>query len=136
MPESEVARLKQEIEVTYLAGKMGLMGLTSGIAKHAFIEQRTERLGTLHHELQKLVGEQAIIMLADTIASLPEQVTRYEVLRVLHHELSPNQETSYLTHRITEAWETLDLLIKQFGEEIAHKIIHAPDRYSKGVNNG
>ncbi len=126
MAQSDVARIKQEIEIAYLAGKLGLSGLASGVTKHAFIEKRTERLGTLHSELQEVAGEQAIVMLSETLAAVSEQPTRYELVRALEHELGTSEATAHLIDWLFDLWETFDYLIDRFGEETASKIVHTP----------
>ena len=68
MPESEVARLRQQIQAEYEAAERGLSGLASGTTRHAFITARTEHLARLHERLTDLVGpDQAIYILAQTI---------------------------------------------------------------------
>ena len=57
---SEVARLRQQIELEYEAAMRGLTG-TAITAPHEFITARLERIATCHEELKMLVGEQAAI---------------------------------------------------------------------------
>jgi hypothetical protein len=59
---SEVAQLREQIAAEYLAAKLGLEGLNTGTAHHAFITARQERIGDLHGELRELVGDEAIPM--------------------------------------------------------------------------
>lgn len=54
---SEVAQLRQQIDEEYDAAHRGLYGLTSGVARHAFIHARMERISTYHRQLVHLVGE-------------------------------------------------------------------------------
>ncbi len=69
--KSEVARLREQIAIEYLAAKQGLSGLASGTAQHRFITYRMERMGICHDELKKLVGEQeAAKILADALGPL------------------------------------------------------------------
>ncbi len=57
MQQSEVARLREQIEAEYVAAKRALTGLASGTARHVFITHRMEHLGLYHSELVQLVGE-------------------------------------------------------------------------------
>ena len=72
MPEayeqrSEVARLLAQINAEYEAAQRGLSGLCYGMSQHAFITARMENMGQLHTQLQSLVGDTAIAMIADTL---------------------------------------------------------------------
>lgn len=125
MAVSEVARIKQEIEATYTAAKLGLSGSGSG-AKHQYITARTERLGVLHNELQKIVGQQAITMLTETLANVPDKVTRKDVCNALRYELSESAETEFLLDWLQDAWKTLDILVARFGSEAAQSLLLAP----------
>jgi len=126
MSQSEVARIKQEIETTYLAGKLGLAGLTFGMARHSFIEKRTENLGRLHSELQELIGEtEAMTLFVETVAKLPDKPLRHIVLMVLREELGDNEDTECLIRWVEDMWKTVDRLVERFGEDDARKIIHA-----------
>ncbi len=60
----EVARLLSQISAEYEAAKLGVSGLSYGTARHAFITARMEKIGSLHHQLQALVGDEAIGMMA------------------------------------------------------------------------
>jgi hypothetical protein len=76
MSQSEIARLVQQIEQEYQASKLGLEGLSSGTARHDFINQKAENIGKYHEHLVKIVGpEQAISIVADTIWSPDDQGT-------------------------------------------------------------
>ena len=69
--QSEVARLKQQIAIEYLAAKQGFSGLALGTAQHQFITHRMERMSMCHDELKELVGEQeAARMLTETLETL------------------------------------------------------------------
>ena len=61
--QSEVARLKAQIEAEVQAAQWALCGVALGAAKHQFITSRMERMGTLHEELKELVGEEEGIRL-------------------------------------------------------------------------
>jgi hypothetical protein len=72
--KSEVARLRQQIDLEYESAKQGLSGLASGTALHAFITTRTENIQALHEELIELVGpDEALKILAETIWSPAER---------------------------------------------------------------
>lgn len=59
MHTSEVARLREQIELQLEAMQRGLHGLASGTARHAFIYERMERVGVYQDELAQFVGEHA-----------------------------------------------------------------------------
>jgi hypothetical protein len=65
---SEVAQLLSQISKEYEAAQRGLGGLSSGVSKHAFITARMEHMGRLHNQLQSIVGDSAIALIADTIS--------------------------------------------------------------------
>ncbi len=62
--ESEVARLLQQISAEYEAAERGLKGLSLGAARHDFMLARTEHIGQLHVRLRKLVGDDAMKLIA------------------------------------------------------------------------
>jgi hypothetical protein len=64
---SEVARLLAQISAEYEAARRGMDGFAYGASKHAFITARMEHMGQLHTQLQSLVGETAIALIADTL---------------------------------------------------------------------
>lgn len=69
--KSEVARLLAQISAEYEAAQRGMSGLAYGSAKHAFITARMENMGQLHSQLQGIVGESAIALVADALNKLP-----------------------------------------------------------------
>ena len=72
--QSEIAQLRALILAEYEAAKQGLSGLSSGSARHDFIQARTENIGKCHDQLIELVGpEQAIALIATTIWSPTDQ---------------------------------------------------------------
>jgi len=74
--QSEVTQLLRQIEQEYQASKRGLEGLTSGTARHDFIQKRAENIGQCHEQLTELIGpEQAIALIANTIWTPTEQGT-------------------------------------------------------------
>ena len=64
---SEVARLLSQISAEYEAAQNGMTGLAYGNAKHDFITTRMENMGRIHNQLQDLVGDAAIAMIADQL---------------------------------------------------------------------
>jgi hypothetical protein len=67
---SEVARLLSQISAEYEAAQRGLTGLAYGTSKHEFITTRMENMGHIHSELQSIVGDVAIALIADTLNKL------------------------------------------------------------------
>jgi hypothetical protein len=64
---SEVARLLLQIRTEYEAAQRGLKGLSYGMSQHEFITARMENMGRIHVQLQNLVGDVAIAMIADQL---------------------------------------------------------------------
>jgi hypothetical protein len=64
---SEVARLLSQITAEYEAAQRGLTGLAYGTSQHEFITTRMENMGQLHSELQTIVGDSAIALIADAL---------------------------------------------------------------------
>ena len=105
---SEVAQIRQQIANEYVAAKWGLSGLASGYSRHQFITARQESIGVLHSQLQTIIGEdQAIQVVVEALADIPEQATRQRLIDVLLHELGDTEETAHLTDRIRDMWETM-----------------------------
>ena len=67
---SEVARLLAQISAEYEAAQRGMGDFAYGASKHEFITARMEHMGRLHIQLQSIVGEMAIAMIADTISKV------------------------------------------------------------------
>lgn len=61
--QSEVARLRQQIEIQLVAMRRGLSGLSSGSARHAFINARLEHIGIYQHNLTEQLGAGAADLL-------------------------------------------------------------------------
>lgn len=55
---SEVARLRQQIEEEYEAMMRGLSSFAAGSAKHDFLQARMRRADSIHSQLAQHVGEQ------------------------------------------------------------------------------
>ena len=64
---SEVAKLLSQISAEYEAAQRGLTGLAHGTSQHEFITARMEHMGQLHGQLQSLVGDMAIAMIAEQL---------------------------------------------------------------------
>jgi hypothetical protein len=64
---SEVARLLARISDEYEAAQQGLTGLSYGVSQHDFITARMENMGQLHSQLQTIVGDVAIAMVAEQL---------------------------------------------------------------------
>jgi hypothetical protein len=58
MHKSEVACLREEIELQLEAMQRGMYGLASGTARHAFIDARMNRISECQHTLTDYIGEQ------------------------------------------------------------------------------
>ncbi len=126
MAVSEVARLRERIANEYMAAKWGLSGLAYGTAKHEFITARMERMEEHRQELAEVVGqEQATVLLAETLATLPEQPERHAVLEVIKHMQGETEQATHLLDWIQTMWQALDFLLQTFGEEDTRKILHA-----------
>ncbi len=61
--QSEIARLRQQIETQLVAMRGGLSGLSAGSARHAFINARMERIDAYQRGLACQLGEDAATML-------------------------------------------------------------------------
>jgi hypothetical protein len=67
---SEVARLLTQISAEYEAAQRGLGDFAYGTSKHEFIAARMEHMGRLHVQLQSIVGDTAIALIADTLSKV------------------------------------------------------------------
>ena len=67
---SEVARLLTQISAEYQAAQRGLGAFAYGTSKHEFISARMAHMGRLHDQLQSIVGESAIALIADTLSKV------------------------------------------------------------------
>ena len=67
---SEVARLLAQITAEYEAAQRGMTGLSLGTSQHAFITARMENMGQLHSQLQSIVGDAAIAMIAEELNNI------------------------------------------------------------------
>lgn len=57
MNQSEVARLRQQIEIQLEAMRLGMSGFATGKARHAFIRAQMDRIGASQDTLAQQVGE-------------------------------------------------------------------------------
>ncbi len=57
--KSEIARLREQIELELLAMRRGLHGVAAGTARHTFIHTRMERVGACQDVLANELGETA-----------------------------------------------------------------------------
>jgi hypothetical protein len=57
-PQSEIARLRQQITEEYEAANRGLTGLAQGTSRHCFMAARMTQVGHYRTQLVPLVGEQ------------------------------------------------------------------------------
>jgi len=65
--QSEIARLLSNINAEYEAARMGLFGFASGTLRHTFINAKMENMSKLHEELHDLVGDKAMVMIAEVL---------------------------------------------------------------------
>ncbi len=56
---SNVARLKKQIDAEAEAAQLALYGPAQGISRHQFITARMERMGMLHEQLRNIIGDDA-----------------------------------------------------------------------------
>jgi hypothetical protein len=72
--ESEVARLRAQIEAEQESAQRAMRSPAYGTAKHRFINARMERMGALHDALKAIVGEeQAAQILAEAMDTSGEE---------------------------------------------------------------
>lgn len=57
MSKSEIAQIRQQIEVELEAMRAGINGIAAGAARHAFIHARMERIGACQDRLADYLGE-------------------------------------------------------------------------------
>ena len=69
---SEVAYILKQIREEYEAAQRGFTGFSYGTSQHAFITARMEHMSDLQSQLQDLVGDVAIAMVADQLNSCPD----------------------------------------------------------------
>jgi hypothetical protein len=64
---SEVAQLRQQIALELDAMHRGLLAISTGNARHAFIHARMERIGVCQDTLASSIGEQAASQVVCTV---------------------------------------------------------------------
>ena len=69
MHKSEVARIREEIELQLEAMQRVMYGYASGTARHSFIRARMDRIGEYHHKLADRIGEQNADQLVSSLYS-------------------------------------------------------------------
>jgi hypothetical protein len=57
MSDSEVARLRRQIELELESLQRGMHGFAAGTARHSFIRKRMDRVGAYQDKLAQRVGE-------------------------------------------------------------------------------
>ncbi len=55
--QSDVARVKAEIELQWSAACHAMHGMSEGTLKHEIITARMERMGERHDNLREMIGE-------------------------------------------------------------------------------
>jgi hypothetical protein len=68
---SEVARILEQIRMEYEAAMQGLSGLSQGGTRHSFITTKMEHMGELQFELEKLIGDESIALVANALENMP-----------------------------------------------------------------
>lgn len=70
--KSEVARLLEQIKLSYEAANLALNG-PAMVGKHQFITKRAENIQQAHEKLQTIVGEdEAIKLVAETLDKMKD----------------------------------------------------------------
>ena len=58
MCQSEVTRLRQQIELELESMQRGLNGIANGTARHVFIHQKMTRVGVCQSQLANCIGQE------------------------------------------------------------------------------
>ncbi len=61
---SKVACLLDQIREEYEAAMRGMTGVTQGTSRHSFITTRMENMGKLQTQLDELIGDKSVEMVA------------------------------------------------------------------------
>ena len=72
--DSEVACLLARFCAEYEAAQRGLSGLAFGTSQHKFITAKMENMWKVHKELNSLVGDTAMAMIANELNQLSDEV--------------------------------------------------------------
>ncbi len=91
MSESEIARLRKQMELEHEASVWALSGLRSGTAQHAFISARMRRMDTCYQHLSELVGEERA---TDALCELFDGPTSTEADAPLNRASTPRPGTA------------------------------------------
>lgn len=71
---SEIARLRQQINDEYTAAYCGLHGIAEGSARHDFITKRMQNMQIAYERMAGLVGaDEAIALVVNTIETIQKQ---------------------------------------------------------------
>ena len=73
MSQSEVARLRQELEASAHAAWMGMHGLAEGVAKHQTIIQRMENMTQVIDALAEFVGDEEAMQIWIEVGNQQEE---------------------------------------------------------------
>jgi len=76
---SEVAQLLRRIDEECQAAQRALTGLSSGTARHDFINIRTQNIQRVHERLEELVGPGEAIALVVNAIDAPQNQRKYEI---------------------------------------------------------
>jgi hypothetical protein len=72
--QSDVARLRKQLNDECESARLGLQGLAAGTSKHEFLREKMNRLGQIASDLQKIVGpDEAIRILSEANEKLSGQ---------------------------------------------------------------
>lgn len=73
--QSEVARLRMQIEQEHTASVWALSGLAEGTTRHDFIQRRLIHMGIAYQGLAQIIGEeQAAALLCEVFERTPEKI--------------------------------------------------------------
>src|SRR5204862_5245277 len=113
---SKVAAIREQIAAEFMAAQLGLQGLNAGTAHHLFITARQANRGELQKKLEKLVGADAIALVAETLNAVPDIPTRSDILAVLRRGFNKPEEVKLFCNALQEAWQAVDLLEGHCGD--------------------
>jgi hypothetical protein len=71
--KSALQRLMQQIDAEIAASKLAIYGFVQGNARHAFINERMDRIGGYQEQLQALIGDDALPVIIAKIDQLAEE---------------------------------------------------------------
>ncbi|MBV9615659.1 MAG: hypothetical protein JO011_13155 [Ktedonobacteraceae bacterium] len=76
MSQSEVARLRVQIEEELHAMRQGLSGLAAGSSKHQFLQAKMHRVGQIEDQLASHVGfDQAVLFSCQAYIQVMEETS-------------------------------------------------------------